>query len=82
MRHLFVIHDDGSLSKILIARCFPVAFGPPVANVSDPSGLDCVDLPVANLGDPSAVRTGQLGAAVGAAAFQGHTSWHTSHPYT
>ncbi len=58
VHHLYVIHDDGSLSKILIARCFPVAFGPPVANVSDPSGLDCVDLPVANLGDPSAVRTG------------------------
>jgi hypothetical protein len=58
VHHVFVIHDDGSLSKILIARCFPVAFGPPVANVSDPSGLDCVDLPVANLGDPSAVRTG------------------------
>jgi hypothetical protein len=26
--------------------------------VSDPSGLDCVDLPVANLGDPTTVRTG------------------------
>ena len=51
VRHVFVIHDDGSLSKILIARCFPVAFGPPLANVSDPSGLNCVDLPVANLGD-------------------------------
>jgi hypothetical protein len=58
VRHLYVIHDDGSLSRILIARCFPVAFGAPVANVSDPSGLDCVDLPVANLGDPSTVRTG------------------------
>ena len=40
------------------ARCFPVAFGAPVANVSDPSGLNCVDLPVANLGDPDTVRTG------------------------
>ncbi len=58
VRHVYVIHDDGSLSKILLARCFPVAFGAPIANVSDPSGLDCVDLPVANLGDPSAVRTG------------------------
>jgi hypothetical protein len=58
VRHVYVVHDDGSLSKILIARCFPVAFGAPVANVSDPSGLDCVDLPVANLGDFSAVRTG------------------------
>jgi hypothetical protein len=56
VRHVFVIHDDGSLSRILIARCFPVAFGAPVANVSDPSGLNCVDLPVANLG--SNVRTG------------------------
>ena len=51
VRHVYVIHDDGSLSKILIARCFPVAFGAPVTNVSDPSGLNCVDLPVANLGD-------------------------------
>jgi hypothetical protein len=57
-KHVYVIHDDGSLSKILIARCFPVAFGAPIANVSDPSGLNCVDLPVANLGDPAAVRTG------------------------
>ena len=40
VRHVYVIHDDGSLSKILIARCFPVAFGAPVANVSDPSGLE------------------------------------------
>ena len=58
VKHVYVIHDDGSLSKILIARCFPVAFGPPIPNVSDPSGLNCVDLPVANLGDPAAVRTG------------------------
>ena len=55
VRHVYVIHDDGSLSKIKIARCFPVAFGAPVANVSDPSGLNCVDLPVADLG--STVRT-------------------------
>jgi hypothetical protein len=58
VKHVYAIHDDGSLSRILIARCFPVAFGVPVTNVSDPSGLQCVDLPVANLGDPSAVRTG------------------------
>jgi hypothetical protein len=58
VKHVYVIHDDGSLSKILIARCFPVAFGAPLANVSDPSGLNCVDLPVADLGDPSSVRTG------------------------
>ena len=58
VRHVYVIHDDGGLSRILIARCFPVAVGAPIANVSDPSGTNCTDLPVANLGDPSAVRTG------------------------
>src|SRR5579863_4647865 len=58
VRHVYVVHDDGSLSKILIARCFPVAVGAPIPNVSDPSGLDCVDLPVANLGSPTVVRTG------------------------
>jgi hypothetical protein len=58
VKHVYVIHDDGSLSKILVARCFPVAFGAPLTNVSDPSGLNCVDLPVADLGDPSTVRTG------------------------
>jgi hypothetical protein len=58
VHHLYVIHDDGSLSRILVARCIPVAFGPAVPNVSDPSGVDCVDLPVADLGDPSTVRTG------------------------
>ena len=58
VKHVYVIHDDGSLSKIRIARCFPVAFGPPLANISDPSGLNCVDLPVADLGDPNTVRTG------------------------
>jgi len=50
VKHLFVIHDDALLNRILIGRCFPVAFGPAVPNVSDPSGLNCVDLPVANLG--------------------------------
>src|SRR5436189_610199 len=49
VKHVFVIHDDALLRRILIGRCFPVAFGPPVPNVSDPSGLNCVDLPVANL---------------------------------
>ena len=58
VRHVYVIHDDATLSKIAIGRCFPVAFGPPVPNVSDPSGLNCVDLPVADLGRPSEVRTG------------------------
>jgi hypothetical protein len=56
VRHVYVIHDDGSLSKIRIARCFPVPFGPPLPNVSDPSGLNCVDLPVADLG--SSMRVG------------------------
>jgi hypothetical protein len=56
VRHVYVVHDDGSLSKIRVARCFPVLFGPPLANVSDPSGLNCVDMQVADLG--SGVRTG------------------------
>ncbi|HEY6904132.1 MAG TPA: hypothetical protein VI216_07465, partial [Candidatus Acidoferrales bacterium] len=50
VKHVFVVHDDAFLNRILIGRCFPVAFGPPVPNVSDPSGLNCVDLPVADLG--------------------------------
>ncbi len=58
VHHVFVPHSDGSLTKILIARCFPVAFGAPVTNVSDPSGLNCVDLPVADLGSYTAVRAG------------------------
>jgi hypothetical protein len=56
VKHVFVIHDDALLNRILIGRCFPVAFGPPVPNVSDPSGLNCVDLPMANLG--SSNKTG------------------------
>ena len=48
VKHIFVVHDDALLSSISVGRCFPVAFGPPVANVSDPSGLNCVDLPVAS----------------------------------
>jgi uncharacterized repeat protein (TIGR01451 family) len=52
VKHIYVIHDDASLSKILIGRCFPVPFASvPIANVQDPSGLNCDDLPVANLGD-------------------------------
>jgi hypothetical protein len=50
VKHVYVIHDDATFSRILIGRCFPVAFGAPVANVSDPSGLNCDDLPVATLG--------------------------------
>ena len=56
VKHVFVVHDDAFLNRILIGRCFPVAFGPPIPNVSDPSGLNCVDLPVANLG--SSNKTG------------------------
>ena len=51
VKHVFVIHDNVELNKILIGRCFPVPFGPvPVPNVSDPSGLNCTDLLVADLG--------------------------------
>jgi len=49
VKHVYVIHDDASFSKIFIGRCFPVSFvGEPTPNVSDPSGLNCVDLPVAS----------------------------------
>jgi len=50
VKHIFVVHDNAALNTIRVGRCFPVAFGPPIPNVSDPSGLNCVDLPVANLG--------------------------------
>ncbi len=50
VKHIYVVHDNAALDKILVGRCFPVAFGAPVANVSDPSGLNCTDLLVANLG--------------------------------
>jgi hypothetical protein len=33
VKHVFVVHDDALLNRILIGRCFPVAFGPPVPNV-------------------------------------------------
>src|SRR5437868_8205811 len=49
VKHVFVIHDDALLNRILIGRCFPVAFGPPIPNASDPSGLNCVALPLADL---------------------------------
>lgn len=48
VKHVYVIHDDATFSKIAIGRCFPVLFGPPVPNVSDPSGVNCDDLPVAS----------------------------------
>jgi hypothetical protein len=37
---VFVVHDNDSLDKIMVARCDVVAF------TADPSGLSCVDLPV------------------------------------
>ena len=52
VKHIYVIHDDASFSKILIGRCYPVDV------LVDPSGLSCVDLPVADLGDPTTVRIG------------------------
>ena len=56
VKHIYVIHDNLALNQIRIGRCFPVAFGTPIANVSDPSGLNCTDLLVKDLG-PN-VRTG------------------------
>jgi hypothetical protein len=50
VKHIFVIHDNAALNKISLGRCFPVAFGGAVANVSDPTGLNCTDRPVADLG--------------------------------
>ncbi len=44
VKHVYVIHDDASFSRILIGRCFPVPFS------NDASGLSCRDLPVATLG--------------------------------
>ena len=28
VKHVFVIHDEALLNRILIGRCFPLAFGP------------------------------------------------------
>ena len=50
VKHVYVIHDNALLNKIFIARCFPVEFGLPVPNVSDPSGLNCTYSLVADLG--------------------------------
>jgi len=58
VKHIYVIHDNASLNEVEVGRCFPVAFGPAVPNVSDPSGLNCQDLLVAGLGNPATVRTG------------------------
>ena len=56
VKHIYVIHDNTALNQVRIGRCFPVAFGPPVTNVSDLSGLNCTDLLVKDLG--SNLRTG------------------------
>jgi hypothetical protein len=54
VKHIFVIHDNAFLNKIMLGRCFPVDFTvnnlPGVPNVSDPSGLNCTDILVADLG--------------------------------
>jgi hypothetical protein len=56
VKHIYVIHDNNAVNQIRIGRCFPVAFGLPVANTSDPSGLNCTDILVRDLG--SNARTG------------------------
>ncbi len=56
VKHIYVIHDNNALNQIRMGRCFPVAFGAPVANMSDPSGLNCTDLLVKDLG--ANARTG------------------------
>jgi hypothetical protein len=56
VKHIFVVHDNAALNQIQIGRCFPVAFGPPIPNVSDPSGLNCTNMLVADLG--ASVKTG------------------------
>lgn len=50
VKHIFVVHDNAQLNKILVGRCFPVPFGLPLANMSDPSGLNCTDILVTDLG--------------------------------
>jgi hypothetical protein len=54
VKHIFVIHDNVELNKILIGRCFPVEFGAAALGTpgapKDPSGLNCTDLLVADLG--------------------------------
>jgi hypothetical protein len=41
VKHVYIVHDSGNLKKQYMARCFPVAFGAPIANVSDLSGMNC-----------------------------------------
>ena len=57
VKHVYVIHDDAALHQIRMGRCFPVAFGAAVPNVSDPSGLNCTDILVRELG-ATGVKTG------------------------
>ena len=56
VKHIYVVHDNTSLNQVRMGRCFPVAFGLPTPNVSDPSGLNCTDLLVADLG--ASAKTG------------------------
>jgi hypothetical protein len=46
--HIFVPHDNAFLDSTAVARCVTVAFGVPLPGVSDPSGLNCTDIPVAS----------------------------------
>lgn len=46
VRHVYIPFDNAALNAIKVARCFPVAFAPPVPNVSDPSGTRCNVFPV------------------------------------
>jgi hypothetical protein len=58
VRHVYIVHPNAAVNAILVARCFPVAFGPPVPNMSDPSGIRCNDLTVADFGNPAVRQTG------------------------
>jgi hypothetical protein len=59
VKHIFVIHDNTSLNQVRIGRCFPVTVGLPIANKSDPSGLNCTDILVSDLG-PNAKTGGSF----------------------
>ena len=47
VRHVYIPHPNAARDRMMIARCFPVPFGPSVSNTSDPSGMRCNDLTVA-----------------------------------
>jgi hypothetical protein len=57
VKHVYAVHDDANHHQVRIGRCFPVAFGQAVDNVSDPSGLNCTDILAAELGT-TGVKTG------------------------